>query len=448
MVLVILASPRTAMSVLTPQQPPRSDDRTDVEALEALIEEARRRARRRRRWYAFCTLVAAAAALLGYFGFDHGGGGTGSQARAERPSGGAGARSQGDGASPALGLSLDGADVISALVVDPQRPRTIFAATYGGVLKSSDGGRSWWAVNAAPTAIRVDSFVIDPQDPEILYVGTGGGVFKSTDGGASWHATNAGLFGDETAEERNHRLVEGYVGALAVDPRDPQTVYAAAWANGLFKSTNGGASWRRVGPRDVGTVVLDPENPETIYAGAVAAPRRPGEGFRRRPLDGVLKSSDGGSSWRAVGLQGKNVAWLALHPEDANIVYAGASEHDVFNERRVFKSSDGGSSWRAAALPGKDVDVLTFDPRDPDTVYANVSDGTVFGRIIKSTDGARSWRALDVGQGANFLALHPRNSAMLYALSDTGLLVSSDAGRSWRGLRGDPFWKALISTTP
>jgi photosystem II stability/assembly factor-like uncharacterized protein len=435
------------MSVLTPQQPPRSDDRTDVEALEALIEEARRRARRRRRWYAACTLVAAAAAFLGYFGFNHGGGGTGSQARAERPSGGAGARSQGDGASPALGLSLDGANTISALVIDPQRPRTIFAATDGGILKSLDGGQSWAAVNIAPTGTLVGSLVIDPQDSEIVYVGTGAGVFKSTDGGASWHATNAGLFGDETAEERNHRLVEGYAGPLAVDPRDPETVYAATWANGgLFKSTNGGASWRRVGLRNVGTVVLDPENPETIYAGAAVA--TPGEGFGRRNLDGVFKSSDGGSSWRAVGLQGKNVAWLALHPEDANIVYAGASEHDVFNERRVFKSSDGGSSWRAAALPGKDVDVLTFDPRDPDTVYANVSDGTVFGRIIKSTDGARSWRALDVGQGANFLALHPRNSAMLYALSDTGLLVSSDAGRSWRGLRGDPFWKALISTTP
>jgi photosystem II stability/assembly factor-like uncharacterized protein len=452
------------MSVLTPQRPPRSDDRSDVEALEALIEEARRRARQRRRWYAACTLVAAAAALLGYFGFDHGGGGTGSQARAERDSGGAGVPSQGgaSGSSLASGLSLDGAGVISALLVDPQRPRTIFAATYGGVLKSTDGGRSWRAVNIAPTATVVDSLVIDPQDSETVYVGTEGGVFKSTDGGATWQPANTGLFGKETVQERSDPLV-GYVYALVVDESNSGTVYAAR-ESGLFKSTNGGDSWRRLGLRNVGTVVLDPKDPETIYAGAV------GTGFSRdagligpraarRTLDGVFKSSDGGSNWRAVGLQGKSVGWLALDPEDTNIVYAGTWEYGV--EQRVFKSSDGGSSWRAA-LEGKNVDVLTFDPQgpdtfvdgltfdpqDPDTVYANVSDApTAKGQIIKSTDGARTWRALDVGQAANFLALHPRNSAMLYALSDTGLLISSDAGRSWRGLRGDPFWKAL-STTP
>jgi photosystem II stability/assembly factor-like uncharacterized protein len=431
------------MSVVTPQRPPRSDDRTDVEAL---IEEARRRARQRRRWYAACALVATAAGLLGYFGFDQGGGGTSSQARAERPSGGAGARSQGDGASPAVGLSLDGADVISPLVVDPQRQRTIFAVTYGGILKSSDGGRRWRAVNIAPTATVIASLVIDPQDPETIYVGTEGGVFKSTDGGATWRPANAGLVGKETVQERSDPMA-GVISALVVDESRSGTVYAAR-ATGLFKSTNGGASWRRVGLRNVGSVVLDPENPETIYAGALGrAPR--GERFRRWTLDGVFKSSDGGSSWRAAGLQGKNVTWLALDPEDRNTVYAGTWERKYgVGEHRVFKSSDGGSSWRSA-LEGKDVEGLTFDPQDPDTVYANVSDGAVggFGRIIKSTDGARTWRALDVGQAANLLALHPRNSAMLYALSDTGLLMSSDAGRSWRGLRGDPFWKAL-STTP
>lgn len=439
------------MTVTAPPRPPQPRDPIERDDSEALIEEARRRARRRRRWYAACTLVAAAGALLAYFGFNHGVGALRPEARAERPSGGAGAPSQGGGASPALGLSLDGADVINALVVDPQRPRTIFAVTYGGLLKSSDGGRSWRAVNIAPTATLVDSLVIDPHDPETVYVGTEGGVFKSTDGGATWQPANAGLFGKETEQERNDPLA-GFVSVLVVDESNSGTVYAAS-ANGLFKSTNGGASWRRVGLRNVGTVVLDPTDPETIYAGAEVAPRRPGERLSRRTLDGVFKSSDGGSSWRAVGLQGKNVTWLALDPEDTNIVYAGTWETlgGPFSEARahgVFKSKDGGSSWHAAALPGKYVDGLTFDPQDPDIVYANVSNFPVwFGRIIKSTDGARTWRALDVGQAADFLAFDPRNSAMLYALSDLGLLMSSDAGRSWRGLRGDPFWKAL-STTP
>jgi hypothetical protein len=449
------------MSVITPQRPPRSDEPSDVEALDALIEEARRRARRRRRWYAACTLIAAAAALLGYFGFDDGGGGTGSQARAQRPSGGAGARSQGDGASPALGLSLDGADSISALLIDPQRPRTIFAATYGGILKSADGGRTWRrAANAAPTATPVDSLVIDPQDPDTVYAGSGGGVFKSTDGGVTWQAANTGLFRKETVQEGNHRLVEGYVSALVVDESSPRIIYAATWTNGLFKTTDGGGTWRGLGLRSVSTVVLDPTDPETIYAGAGGADAR---GIRAR--SGVFKSTDGGSSWRAVGLQGKNVTWLALDPENTNIVYAGTWESlgrlsSGRRAHRVFKSSDAGNRWRPAALPGSDVDGLTFDPQgpgtvvegltfdpqDPDTVYANISNRPAINdRIIKSTDGARTWRALDVGQAADFLALVPRNSATLYALSDTGLLMSTDAGRSWRGLRGDPFWKALSS---
>jgi photosystem II stability/assembly factor-like uncharacterized protein len=422
MVPVILASLEATMSILTRPRPPRADAPSDVEALEALIEEARQRARRRRRGYAACTLVAAAAGLLGFYGFNHGGGSTRPQARAEQAPGEAGAPSQkGTGESNLVpGFSLDGAP-LTTLAVDPHRPSTIFAATFAGVLRSSDGGHHWDAVNTAPSATRVDSLVIAPTGPETVYAGTGGGVFKSTDGGTTWQAANSGLFGkDTTLEQRNHRLAEGYVYALAVDPRDPETVYAGTLEEGLFKTTNGGASWRSVGLRGVSTLVLDPRDPETIYAGAE------GGGPPQ-----IFKSTDGGSSWSAVGLQGKNVKWLSLNPEDTDIVYAGTFEHGVFRSR------DGGSSWRA----WRDVGGLTFDPQNAETVYANSE-----GRILKSTDGARTWRGLDVGRAADFLALDPGNSATLYAEADRGLIKSTDAGRSWRGLRGDPFWKALSKT--
>src|SRR5215218_3688253 len=147
---------------------------------------------------------------------------------------------------------------------------------------------------------------------------------------------------------------------------------------GVFKSTNGGASWRRVG---LGRWARSSSTPRTRRRSTRARKGAAVGGNRAR--SGVFKSTDGGSSWRAVGLQGKNVTWLALDPEDTNIVYAGTYEHGVF------KISDGGSSWRAAGFPGKDGDGLTFDPQNADTVYANSE-----GRIFKSADGGRTWRAL------------------------------------------------------
>ena len=91
------------------------------------------------------------------------------------------------------------------------------------------------------------SLAIAPADPQTVYAGTGRGVFKTTDGGATWRAANDGLFdGKESAYEHEWRLSEGYVQTLVVDPGDAETVYAGIHQRGLFKSTNGGASWVRV----------------------------------------------------------------------------------------------------------------------------------------------------------------------------------------------------------
>src|SRR5919106_874312 len=416
MVPVKLASREVTMSILTRARPPRADDPADAEALEALIEEARQRARRRRRGYAASALVAAAIGLLGFYGFNHGGGAGRPQARAEQVPGEAAVLSQLVAGRWRPARGLEGA-FISALVVDPMHPKTVFAATLeAGVFKSSDGSRSWRALSIAPTASRVDAVAIAATEPQTVYAGTGDGVFKSTDRGASWQAANAGLFGEETAEERDHRLTEGYVYGLAVDESNPDIVYAATFGRGLFKTTNGGASWRNIGLTALGAVVLDPADPRTIYAGATGAYAG---GIWSR--SGVFKSTDGGMSWHAVGLQGTNVDRLAIDPENPNIVYAGG-------EDGLFKSTDGGASWAAAGLHGKTIEGLTLDAQDPETIYA----GTYPHGIFKSTDRGRTWRTLKLGQGANALALNPQNAATLYAGTEGGILKSIDAGASWR----------------
>jgi photosystem II stability/assembly factor-like uncharacterized protein len=416
------------MSVVTPR-PPRSDDRPDVEALEALIKEARRRARRRR--FAVCALVAAAAGLLGFYGFNHGGGATRPD-RAQQPNGEAGIAPEVAYGRWRWAPGLEGG-AITALALDSQHPNTVFAATLeAGVFKSSDSGRSWRPLDIAPSTQRVDALAIAPQDPQTVYAGTGEGAFKSTDGGTTWQAVNSGLVGKETAQEREHRRLEGYVYELVLDPRDPDVVYAATWERGLLKTSDGGSSWRSVGLKAVYSVVVDPANPEIVYAGAAGVALGGASAN-----SGVFRSSDGGASWQPVGLQGTNVDALALDSQHRDTVYAGT------NGKGVFKSTDGGASWHAAGLEGMDVRGLILNPKNPENVYAESN-----GRIFASTDGGGTWRALNAGwvpgTWPTALALNPRNPATLYLGTITavdgkgdvgaGVFKSVDGGHSWRSM--------------
>jgi photosystem II stability/assembly factor-like uncharacterized protein len=330
--------------------------------------------------------------------------------------GGAAAAAQGNVASWRLAPGLSGGD-IDELVVDPQHARIMFASSGAGVFKSANGGRTWRPQDLSRS--RVDELAMAPADPKTLYVGTARGVVKTTDGGASWQATSSELLANETAERRQHRLDEGYVYALVVDRRDPDIVYAGTWETGVFKTTDGGASWRRMGLGSVNTLVLDPRDPDTIYAGAVGAAAGPGSIY---DWSGVFKSGDGGASWQPVGLQGTNVSGLALDPQHPETVYAGT------DEKGVFKSTDGGASWHPAGLQGTNVGPLMLDPQHPETVYAGTDEDGAF----KSTDGGRTWRALTMLRDAELLALHPGNPAKLYAGSIGRILRSLDAGRSWR----------------
>lgn len=400
------------MSVVTPR-PPGSDKVSEAEALEALIEEARRRARRRRRGYAVCALVAFAVALLGYFGFDGGRGHT--QARPE-PVPEVGASPV---ASPAIsgGAARLGTSGIMSLVQDRGHPETLYAGTIeAGIFKSSNGGRRWHPLNLDTDATRVDALALDPRDTETVYAGTGLGVFKSTDGGANWRAANKGLFGNETAQERarqhQHRLLEGYVYGLIVDPRHPETVYAFTSEHGLLKSTNGGATWSSVGFKDVTAVALDPRRPEIIYAGS----------FSEGPAgqSGLFRSGDGGLNWNPAGLEGQYITSLAVDPRGSEHLYAGS-------ESGVFVTSDGGRTWHPAGLKEERIYALAFDPRDGRTVYA----ATYPGGISRSPDGGKSWQqTLSGGAGITALALSPRTSSTLYAASlASGVLKSTNGGR-------------------
>lgn len=229
----------------------------------------------------------------------------------------------------------------SNLLLDPRRPKTVYAATNYGLFKSRDGGERWKAILLVSKRglSGVYALALNPRRSTTVYAGAGRGVFKSIDAGLTWSAMNRGLFGQETAEEVEHRLVEGFVYAFAVNPRRPQTLYLGC-DYGVFKSTNGARSWNAVTRRGlpghnkyrgIFSLTLDPRNPQTLYAGS----------------RGVFKSNDGGRSWTSsLRLQEGAAVALALDPTDSRTIYT------VAGPSKVFKSTDAGQTWRELSLPG------------------------------------------------------------------------------------------------
>jgi hypothetical protein len=174
---------------------------------------------------------------------------------------------------------------------------------FGGVYKSTDSGRGWSAVNSGlPNgyfgAPAVTALAIDERNPGTLYVGISEGtVFKSTDGASSWSPANSGL-------------PASYVYALVVDPQSSNTVYAAT-GYGLFKSMDTGSSWRNLSPfssTSVYSVAINPQNPSTIYAGTDT---------------GVAQSMDGGESWTPLPSGPGLSSLLVLDPQNPSALYAG-----------------------------------------------------------------------------------------------------------------------------
>ena len=325
------------------------------------------------------------------------------------------------GAMPALSGDAPAAYIL-ALVVDPRSPKTVYAATLGrGVSKSTDGGRSWQALHAGLPAARVDALAIDPRATATVYAATGLGVFKSGDGGHRWRAMNVGLARALSKDRLPHRRAEGFVYALAIDPHETETVYAGS-ALGLYKSTNGGRSWRASGfaRRYVTSVAIDPQNPQTLYASVQGTSTR----------GGVFKSTDEGRHWRAAdgGNRGLTQRYfgvsLALDPQNPGTLYAGSGRLGVF------KSTDGARSWRVVGLEKLPVGLIAIDPHFPRTIYAV----TWLRGVFKSIDAGDSWQPLPALQHASAFALDNQDPQNLFAgtSSPGAVFRSTDGGTTWR----------------
>jgi photosystem II stability/assembly factor-like uncharacterized protein len=268
------------------------------------------------------------------------------------------------------------------------------------------------------------SLVIDSVNTNTIYAGELlKGIFKSTDGGDTW-------------KEISTELPGYFVQSLAIDPKNTGTIYAGTFGIGVFKSTDSGSNWTDFNNGLTGlkvlSIAINPKKTNTIYAGTYGS--------------GICKSTDGGNKWISKGLTGGVISSLVIDPTNADTIYVGTWMDGMF------KSTDGGGTRTAInkGLPGYIVWSLAIDPKSTNTVYAGVVSDYA-GGVYKSTDGGMSWTAFNNGLAGSHilsLAIDQKNTSTIYAGADNGVYKSTDGGMNWtavnNGLTGEDFWALAI----
>ena len=343
----------------------------------------------------------------------------------------------------------------------PGDPTTYyFGATGGGVWKSTDGANTWTSVFDKYGAPAIGSLAVAPSEPNIVYVGTGeaclrgnishgDGVWKTLDGGKSWK--NVGLM-DTRA-----------IGKVVVNPRNPDIVFVAALGHpygpnterGVFRSLDGGKNWDKVLYKDENTgavdIAFDPKNPNILFASLWQARRTPWSLDSGGPGSGVYRSTDGGATWKHLEEHG-----LPKGPYGRIGLAVAASSERVYaiieakDTGGIYRSDDGGDTWQLVngshslfQRPWYYMHIIA-DPQDPDTVY--VLDVEFF----KSTDGGRTFNKIKVPHGDNHgLWIDPRNSNRMIASNDGGATVTLDGGKTWTREDNQPtaqFYHVIADT--
>jgi len=346
---------------------------------------------------------------------------------------------------------------VAAVGVPGTRHEFLIGVNDGGVWRTTDAGRTWTPTFDDQPTGSVGAIAIAPSDPRVIYVGCGEGLQRPdlSVGDGVWRSDDAG------GHWRHVGLEDGQqIPALAVDPNDPQRVYAAVLGHpygpnderGVYRSTDGGGHWQRILGRgeDVGAmdVLVAPRDPHTLYAVLWAARQPPWEGsgasFIRSESNGLFRSSDGGETWRQLtnGLpaaaQGLGRIGIAIAPSEPARLYA------VVGARQgggLYRSEDAGEHWALVnddrRLWDRDGDFneVKVDPRDPDVVYvANVVSW-------KSTDGGATFEAFRGAPGGDDYHrfwIHPDDPQTILLAGDQGAVITLNGGATWSSWYNQP----------
>ncbi len=342
---------------------------------------------------------------------------------------------------------------VASVVAVPGQPDTMFAgAATGGVWRSDDGGVTWQPVFDDQPVQSIGAIAVSPSNPAVVWVGTGegnprnsagvgNGVYRSVDGGRTW--THVGL----EKSERIHRIV--------VDPRDPDIAYAGAmgpeWSDGeergVFKTTDGGRTWKRVlftnASSGVSDLVMDPSNPDKLFAAMWDFRRKPWTFRSGGPGSGLFVTRDGGETWTRLsaddGLPAGELGRIgvAVAASDPDIVTAVVEA----KKGALVRSYDGGRTWKTLTdddhvlgRPFYYADIRV-DPTNENRIYSLNS------QLWVSQDEGRSWELVvpsgKVHGDVQDLWLGADGRMLVYS-SDGGVAISRNRGRTWRWVENLP----------
>jgi len=339
----------------------------------------------------------------------------------------------------------------------PDQPNVFFVgATDGGVWKTTDYGRTWTPIFDGQPTGSIGTIAVAPSDPRVMYVGSGealirpdlsvgDGIYRSTDGGTHW--THLGLRDGQQ------------IASIIVDPHDPDRLFAAVLGHpygpngerGVFRSTDGGTTWKKVLYRDENTgaadLAFDPANANVVYAVLWAGRHAPWStgGSYSAPGSGLYRSTDGGDSWHQIGrglptwAEKLGRIGITVAPSNPRRMYAMVDANP--DTGGVYRSDDGGESWTRVNHEervwgrGDDFAWVRADPRNPDIVYVcNTS-------TYRSTDGGHTFTAIKGAPGGDdyhAIWINPLHPEIMLLAVDQGATITVNGGATWSSWYNQP----------
>src|SRR5436305_4063791 len=339
-----------------------------------------------------------------------------------------------------------GGRVLAVTGVPGEAEHFYFGSVNGGVWETKDAGRTWNPIFDDQPIGSIGALAVAPSNPNVLYAGSGeadmrsdiaqgNGMYKSADGGKTW--AHIGL---EDSQQ---------IGRIIVNPSDPDLVYVAALGHpygpnaerGVFRSRDGGKTWKRILGNDSDTGAIDlalqPGNSNVIYAAMWQTRRTPWSVYppSNGPGSGLFKSTDGGDHWTEISGHGfpakPGRIGVAVAPSNPQRVYAIV---DAVTDGGMYRSDDGGANWIRSSSDariwsrGWYFGEIVVEPKDADTVYSiNVN-------VYRSTDGGKNFAPVKGAPGGDDyhqLWIDPDRPERRILGVDQGTVISLSGGRTW-----------------